>query len=453
MMEPTFATIPPSSPPSQQASVTATLDEFSKSSETIMNNAANMFETSVSSTRVSVTRATSVIGSLLPLASSISSMTTRKYTLPDKTVASQVLMYRQLLQTECRPGLRLSRKFQRTPAQLAVMHMPWWEQGVEKTGRMVISYDNLITRLWLHGGILPYTGSFILSLDDISSSSIDTMLDSATGLPPIPHDHWVNRLGFQQEDPVTDFRSGGVLSLAMLVHIVEACPHVHRRFLIGGDAEMLPFGITTINVMDMLAKFLMFSKSVGKVDALMTSKPFWRAFSDPNALLVLQELSMDMLCDVVVEIGTERRYEHSDNEQNHKVTVFDFSTIMEIIEKRIRVDLLGAGPRNVEDLRSISIKLRMKYSSALQRRIQAQQARDTGDGVFSFPRWNKHIPTSTPTRTPDTSFAEDTDTSYRRASSPSPLSPPSRATGNNMPASSVSTTPDFLDDFLPPRKQ
>ena len=44
--------------------------------------------------------------------------------MPDRTVASQVLMYRQLLHTECKPGLRLSRAFQGTPAQRAVMHMP-----------------------------------------------------------------------------------------------------------------------------------------------------------------------------------------------------------------------------------------------------------------------------------------------------------------------------------------
>merc|ERR1712228_859273 len=101
------------------------------------------------------------------------------------------------------------------------------------------------------------SSSFIHSLDDISSSSIDTLLSPSTGLPPIPHEYWSDRLGFQQFDPVTDFRSGGVLSLAMLVHIVEACPQVHRRFLTGGDAEMLPYGITSINVTNMLAKFLM----------------------------------------------------------------------------------------------------------------------------------------------------------------------------------------------------
>lgn len=58
------------------------------------------------------------------LSQSLTTSLTRQYTMPDRTVASQVLMYRQLLHTECKPGLRLSRAFQGTPAQRAVMHMP-----------------------------------------------------------------------------------------------------------------------------------------------------------------------------------------------------------------------------------------------------------------------------------------------------------------------------------------
>lgn len=47
-------------------------------------------------------------------------------TTMDRTVASQVLMYRQLLHTKCRPGLRLSRPYEGTAAQRAVIDMPWW---------------------------------------------------------------------------------------------------------------------------------------------------------------------------------------------------------------------------------------------------------------------------------------------------------------------------------------
>lgn len=126
-----------------------------------------------------------------------------------------------------------------------------------------------------------------------------------------------------------------VLSLAMLVHIIESCPAVHSRFIpkpsvahsstadvptsnddeqiltleeiISDDASVLPFGITCINITDMLAKFLLFSKAIDKMDALLSAKPFWKMFIDPNALLILQEVSLDLLCDVCVEIGRERR--------------------------------------------------------------------------------------------------------------------------------------------------
>jgi hypothetical protein len=229
--------------------------------------------------------------------SAIQQLMTRKYTLPDKTVASQVLMYRQLLHTAAKPGLKLSRAYQGTAAQEAVKHMPWWEQGIEESRRMVISYDNLIVRLWLNGAILPFA--------DLLGGA-ETMIDDR-GLPPVPHSYWVDRLGFQQPDPVTDFRSGGVLSLGMMVHMVESCPAVVRRFHQTGDAAVLPFGLTCINVTDMMAKFLMLAKSVDRMDALLSQKPFWRMFADPNAILALQELSMTMLCDVVVELGRERK--------------------------------------------------------------------------------------------------------------------------------------------------
>lgn len=260
------------------------------------------------------------IGNLLPTAS-LANITARKYTLPDKTVASQVLMYRQLLHTKCRPGLKLSRPFQATPAQTAVMHMPWWEEGIEESKKMIISYDNLITRLWLNGAIEPYRYQGENHNDDedllligtepsekdvsISEQTLGTFITDE-GLPPIPHAFWVDRLGFQQPDPVTDFRSGGVLSLAMMVYMVESKPVICQRFFTG-DTAVLPFGITCINVTDMIAKFLMLAKSTDRMDALLSQKPFWKMFADPNAITAVQELAMSMLCDVAVELGKEKR--------------------------------------------------------------------------------------------------------------------------------------------------
>jgi len=364
------------------------------------------------------------IGNLLPKAS-LQSITARKYTLPDKTVASQVLMYRQLLHTKCRPGLKLSRPYQETVAQKAVMHMPWWERGIEESKRMVISYDNLITRLWLNGAIEPYKhlanatatananakvetteNSDLLSFGSESPSKTAGATDSSAsqqeqllethitdeGLPPIPHEYWVDRLGFQQPDPVTDFRSGGVLSLAMMVYMVESKPVLCQRFFTG-DTAVLPFGITCINVTDMIAKFLMLAKSTDRMDALLSQKPFWKMFADPNAIIAVQELAMSMLCDVAVELGREKKIpylaeqtntnEGMPGDANTEVTVFDFSTILERTERRVRDDLLGAGPKTVDELRSIEGRLRLKYKSQMERKIQRamqKQEIDSGSG-------------------------------------------------------------------------
>jgi len=341
------------------------------------------------------------------------------------------------------------------------MHMPWWEAGVETTKRMVISYDNLIVRLWLSGCIMPYVdGGYAEehfatiapkdSQEDTTEESktekdttdnnnsnntnnnnhVDTLILS-NGLPPIPHPHWVDRLGFQQTDPVTDFRSGGILSLALQVHIVEKCPNVHARFLPSGNTHMLPFGITCINVTDMIAKFCMFSRSTNQVDALVSQKPFWRMFEDPNCLLVLQELGMDMLCDVVVELGKERQMAKASLEKakkdgtdtnatscchdgrvnnddgiprfhgqdmEHKVTVFDFAEILARTEKRVEIELLGSGPKTVADLRRIHQKCCTKYKKAMDRK-ERQAQRDTtgtaGDVLFKLKEISLSLGTST----------------------------------------------------------
>lgn len=214
-------------------------------------------------------------------------------------------------------------------------------QGIEETKKMVISYDNLITRLWLCGAIEPFryhpsaktahsskrdetpvTPVTVEPLIDLLSGTDDTgtkTADSSTtpnveletfinedGLPPVPHEYWVERLGFQQPDPVTDFRSGGVLSLAMMVYMVESKPVICQRFFTG-DTAVLPFGITCINVTDMIAKFLMLAKSTDRMDALLSQKPFWKMFGDPNAILAVQEIAMSMLCDVAAELGQEKK--------------------------------------------------------------------------------------------------------------------------------------------------
>merc|ERR1719223_917801 len=94
-----------------------------------------------------------------------------------------------------------------------------------------------------------------------------------------------------------------------MVHMVESCPKICQR-LLTGDAAVLPFGLTCINVTDMIAKFLMLAKSTDKMDALLSQKPFWRMFADPNAITAVQELAMSMLCDVACEVAQEKKIPH-----------------------------------------------------------------------------------------------------------------------------------------------
>lgn len=80
-----------------------------------ISNMTNSMKMNMSNITGATNRATNAIGNLLQGPSiTLSNLTTRKYTLPDRSTASQVLMFRQLLHTNCKPGLRLSRKFQGT---------------------------------------------------------------------------------------------------------------------------------------------------------------------------------------------------------------------------------------------------------------------------------------------------------------------------------------------------
>jgi hypothetical protein len=106
-------------------------------------------------------------------------------------------MYRQLLHASA-DGLKLSRGIKATVVQ-GRPHIPWWSEGMEESGRMVISYDNLIRRrLWLdgcHAGCICITMILPLLVIRTSSADLDTMLD-VDGLPPVPHPYWVDRLNF-----------------------------------------------------------------------------------------------------------------------------------------------------------------------------------------------------------------------------------------------------------------
>lgn len=55
------------------------------------------------------------------------------------------------------------------------------------------------------------------------------------------------------------------------------------------------------------------------------------------------------------------------------MTVFDFAEILAKTEKRVNDDLLGAGPKSVDDLRAIHTRNFTKYMKALERKEQQAQ--------------------------------------------------------------------------------
>ena len=116
-------------------------------------------------------------------------------TLPDKTMASQVLMFWQLLHTNCRRGLRLSRRYDGTVAQMTVLLMPvssfsvipWLQSWIGKESRQIIfriSQGVDMPLLWIQRLCCHRM------TDNEKRSAIDTLINER-GLPPIPHEYWV----------------------------------------------------------------------------------------------------------------------------------------------------------------------------------------------------------------------------------------------------------------------
>lgn len=68
-----------------------------------------------------------------------------------------------------------------------------------------------------------YAAAFDADREGGDHGRIDTLINEK-GLPPVPHSYWVDRLGFQQDDPVTDFRSGGVSCLCY--YYFEGCAEI-----------------------------------------------------------------------------------------------------------------------------------------------------------------------------------------------------------------------------------
>ena len=79
-----------------------------------------------------------------------------------------------------------------------------------------------------------------------------------------------------------------------------------------------------------------------------------------------------------------------------QVSVFDFPTILDRTERRVRDDLLGAGPKTVEELQSIAGRLRLKYQNQLERKIQRAQQQQQRAGELAAGDNSGEVSAATP---------------------------------------------------------
>jgi hypothetical protein len=74
------------------------------------------------------------------------------------------------------------------------------------------------------------------------------------------------------------------------------------------------------------------------------------------------------------------------------VSVFDFASILATTQTRLEHDLLGSGPQSVAELKQLHTRLRLKYKTQLQSRLQqisaqfALPTKDTKDATVTMPK-------------------------------------------------------------------
>ncbi|CAM0874411.1 unnamed protein product [Alopecurus aequalis] len=78
-------------------------------------------------------------------------------------------------------------------------------------------------------------------------------------LPPLKSDQW-KEMGWQNSDPATDFRAGGVMSLENLIYFARNYPDSFHRLLYKADGERAeweyPFAVAGVNISFMLVQML-----------------------------------------------------------------------------------------------------------------------------------------------------------------------------------------------------
>lgn len=69
-----------------------------------------------------------------------------------------------------------------------------------------------------------------LSLVPPDPQTLNSIETSTQGVPPRPSKEW-KRLGFQGEDPVTDIRGMGMLSIRLMIGMARSHPALHSSLV------------------------------------------------------------------------------------------------------------------------------------------------------------------------------------------------------------------------------
>jgi hypothetical protein len=121
----------------------------------------------------------------------------------------------------------------------------------------------------------------------------------------LPSPEW-RRMGFQHDDPSTDFRGGGVLALRCLVFCCEKYGWQFRRLRedVGGE---LPLCVASINLCLMLVRMLGIEGSPGSITAnQLPPQNWWRLMEDETAFFETFCISLAVLCQLWRQSGASQ---------------------------------------------------------------------------------------------------------------------------------------------------
>lgn len=118
------------------------------------------------------------------------------------------------------------------------------------------------------------------------------------------------RMGFQQEDPVTDLRGCGVLALKNLLYLLQAHPHYAIAVMATRSTgrhvgRNYPWAAATVNVTKMLAVIFEIEGVYGQAVTTHSHLPYWGLLDESNAFSRLFVCACVLLDTVFDDLGAD----------------------------------------------------------------------------------------------------------------------------------------------------